>query len=194
MKNIEVGLGFMSIKIKNFKKSYRNQDVVLEDMELEQRVTILYGENGSGKSTILKAVAGLIRYEGIIESDLEIAYLCERDSVVKEITVLEYMNFFLAMEDYKKEEMVILLHLLSLEDTLNKYVHELSKGMLKKVYLFLTLILKRDCYLLDEPFGGMDKESISRMKKYIETSNKRFVISTHNKEVIEGLKGKVLTL
>ena len=55
------------IKTSNFIKKYKAKEVVIRDLLISKKVTLVVGENGSGKSTILKAIGGFINYEGNIE-------------------------------------------------------------------------------------------------------------------------------
>ena len=55
------------IKVFNFIKEYKNEVVIIKDFIIGKRITLLVGKNGSGKSTILRAIAGFIKYEGIVE-------------------------------------------------------------------------------------------------------------------------------
>jgi len=184
----------MSIQIRGVQKHYKKEVIAFQDTTIKERITILYGENGVGKSTLLKAIAGLIHYNGQIETTLSFSYLSEFDYVQKDTTILEYMNLFLTLEDYNHDELIILLRQLHLDDSVDKLLTECSKGMLKKMYFILAIVLKRDCYLLDEPFSGVDKDSTKTMIEYIKTSTKMYVISTHNKEVLALLPCEVMYL
>ena len=76
------------MKIKEFKKRYRNHVVMFKDIDTSARIIVLKGMNGSGKSTILKAINNLISFDGVIEFKGSKSYMNEhiefpRDSILK---------------------------------------------------------------------------------------------------------------
>ncbi len=157
-------------------------------------VTVLLGPNGAGKSTIMKAVIGLLRYEGeITVAGLEnkttaarrlLGYIPEMPSLYPNLTVSEHMEFLARayrLADYKPrvEE---LFRRFELTDKRKKFGDELSKGMQQKLNICLGLLPEPDMLLLDEPMIGLDPHAIKELKNTIEemrAQGKTLLVSTH---------------
>ena len=156
------------MKISNFSKQYRNINVEMKDIDSEERIIVLKGENGSGKSTVLKAMNRLISYQGDIISEGSISYMNE--------SIRFPRNY---MDQAPSDRVIRLIDQFELTDKINEKIHTLSKGMKMKLQLICTFLIERDIYLLDEPFSGLDDDSVKLLVDYIQKSNKRFVITSH---------------
>lgn len=165
------------IDIIDFKKEYSNHTVNHPSITISKRVTIIKGENGKGKSTLLKGILGIIEYKGSILHNLEIAYMPEEMRIPHHLKVNSYLELMLPRNCYIEKNRLI--QMFKMNEHKDKEIHELSKGMYLKTRLIYTLSLDKDMYILDEPFNGLDKESIHHLKKYIIESKKNFIISTH---------------
>ncbi len=157
-------------------------------------VTVLLGPNGAGKSTIMKAIIGLLRYEGeITVAGLEnktpaarrlLGYIPEMPSLYPNLTVSEHMEFLARayrLADYKSrvEE---LFRRFELTDKRKKFGDELSKGMQQKLNICLGLLPEPGMLLLDEPMIGLDPHAIKELKSVIEemrAQGKTLLVSTH---------------
>lgn len=157
----------------------------------------LLGENGSGKTTWMKMVAGLtkpargeILYEGHPidwHDKAKIAYMSTEPffyDFMRISDVGEYYEAFFDDFDRKKYEEMIRGMGLSAE----MKVRNLSSGMSAKLKLAATLARKAGLYLLDEPLNGIDykarEEIISLILEKADGEN-TFVISTHLLEEVE---------
>ena len=131
----------------------------------EGRIIGLLGPNGSGQTTLIKLIAGLltptsgeVRVDGKeigLETKKIVSYLPERTYFNESMTVSETMDYF---EDFysdfsraKAEDMLARLNV----DTTKK-LRTLSKGNKEKVQLILAMSRKAKIYFLDEPIGGVD--------------------------------------
>lgn len=166
-----------SIDIKNMTKIYMENTVHHEQISIHKRITILKGENGSGKSTLMKAILGLIHYQGSIEHRLECGYLPEKMTIPNHLKLITYLKLMLPIHRYPQMESLI--DLFDMRAHLEKEIAMLSKGMHMKCRLIYTLSLLKDIYVLDEPFNGLDDESMDKLKGYIVKHEKMFLISTH---------------
>ncbi|MBU3136335.1 ABC transporter ATP-binding protein [Clostridium gasigenes] len=136
------------------------------DLTIEKgKIIGILGPNGSGKTTFLKLIAGLIRpSEGEIKiCDNEIgyktkelvAYLPDSDFLYPWMKISEakkvYSTFF---KDFNSDKFDELLDFMKLES--NMSVKGLSKGMKEKLALALTLAREAKLIILDEPLNGVD--------------------------------------
>lgn len=161
------------LEVNNVIKKF-GRKTVLNDITLSLetgKVLGILGPNGYGKTTLLNIIAGLykstsgeVKVDGILvgyESKKIISYLQEKDYLYKWMKIEEvvsfYKDFFNDFDEVKVDE---LLGFMKLDRKLK--VRNLSKGMLEKLGLSLTLSRKSKLYILDEPISGVD--AISRDK------------------------------
>ena len=178
-----MGILFMKylIKVKNFSKKYRVEEVIIEEILISKRITLIQGKNGCGKSTILKAIAGLVSYEGVIEVNGKVSYMSEFPSFPVDLSVKEFIGSLYKISTSKTslEEVKNLYEIFKLDNKTDLLLSSLSKGMKAKVNLVQSLMEKADIYLLDEPISGLDNDGVKCLIKYLKNSMKSFVISTH---------------
>ena len=197
------------ISIRGLYKSFDNIPV-LEGIDLEickgENVVVL-GRSGSGKSVLIKIVAGLLKPDAgvvrVMEADvnilqkkelrnlrLKIGFLFQGSALFDSMTVRENIEFSL-VRCFKQmtpgevtKEIRDILNALGLENTENKMPAELSGGQKKRVGIARTLILHPEIMLYDEPTGGLDpvtsveiNELINQVQKEYNTTS---VIITHD--------------
>ena len=136
------------------------------DLSIEPgRVVGLLGPNGSGKTTFIKLVNGLLTPtagEVLIEgsrpgpaSKALVAYLPDRDFLADWMTVEQQIRFFADFyKDFDAEKAKEMLARLGIDPA--QRFKTLSKGTREKVQLILVMSRKARLYLLDEPIGGVD--------------------------------------
>lgn len=131
----------------------------------KDKITVLVGANGVGKTTLLKLISGVIKPQsGLIENYAkELFYLPQRIKYPQGITLQEYIEssfykqnwkWFLSKEERQKVCEVI--ELLELEDKRETLIDNLSSGELQKANIALGLVSGADVLLLDEPTSNMD--------------------------------------
>jgi ABC-2 type transport system ATP-binding protein len=170
------------ITIKQFSKHYKNKTIKLNDMSIGEGVTVLKGENGSGKSTLLKAIMNLIHYEGVILHNLEIGYCPEVAINISRITCQQLIDVSIKNV---YDQGVDLIKLFDIKPLLKKRFITCSKGEQQRIRLVMTLLNRRDIYLLDEPFSGLSSLYQSRFKYWIKSAKTPLVISTHQTHLDE---------
>ena len=182
-----------NIKIVDFTKSYPNKVIQIKNLSITKKVTIFVGENGSGKSTILKAISKLIKYQGTISSTYTFSYMPENPLFPVDITVEQFLyNLYNTSSnnyDYNKY-----LTKYGLINKLHSTTNTPSKGMKATLNLIQCLMRNTDVYILDEPLNGLDEESVNTLIKDIENSNKHFIISSHLEDTIKVLDKEIINL
>ena len=184
------------LKLLNIEKSYGN-NVILSNSTLEINnggIYILQGKNGSGKSTIIKIITGLIyKTSGIIEKDISISYLPDKYNMPKLMNVKKYIEHIIYMSSSNKSDE----YLLNLYQIPNKRIGELSKGNQQKLGILQTFLLDADCYILDEPLDGLDDFAKKLLKRNIIEkleANKIILMSLHNKTYFNDLKPTIFEI
>ena len=184
------------IKVSNFSKNYKVKEVVTKDFIITKNVTLIIGENGSGKSTIIKAICGFINYEGNIDINGKISYMSESPIFPVGITVNEFITRLKHISINSLNDQLIknLFKTFKIEDKLDTLISSLSKGMKAKLNLIQCLMENVDIYILDEPLSGLDKEGVYHLINYIKSSNKSYIISTHLLKDFEHISDEVIIL
>ena len=189
---------------KNFgdKKILKNINLSVEG----GRIIGLLGMNGTGKSTLIKLINGLltptagkilINGEEIGENSKKIiAYLPERTYLDKSMTVQQVVQLFRDFyADFDFEKAYRLLRDLDLDP--EQRLSHMSKGMQEKVQLVLVMSRRARLYLLDEPLGGVDPATRDYILDTILTNFEEgatVVISTHLISDIERILDQVIFL
>ena len=154
--------------------------LAVDDMSLrvdEGQIAVLLGPNGAGKSTILRCIAGLLQYDGVImignsmNKDINakriIGYVPETAALYDSLSVEEHIHFIAKayrLKDYQQyaDE---LFDRFDLSDKREKLGRELSKGMQQKVSICCGVITMPKVILFDEPMIGLDPKAIKELKK-----------------------------
>jgi ABC-2 type transport system ATP-binding protein len=177
-------------------------------------VTGYLGANGSGKSTTMKMITGLIEmdsgeifFDGIaIKNDLmtfkqRMGYVPEEPYLYTHLSGLEYLQMVAQLRNLplKSAGECIdgLLHLLALHDDRDVAISSYSKGMRQKVLLAAALIHNPDLILLDEPFSGLDVGSALVLRHLIQelaTRGKVILFSSHELETVQRICSHVVIL
>ncbi len=145
----------MNIEIKS--KCFGDK-VIFRDLSLvipDGRVTLIRGESGRGKTTLLRMIAGLDNdYTGHIDSNKAVL-LFQEDRLILNMSLIS--NMMLVTND--RERAVEVLSLLGLGNEIKSRVGSLSGGMMRRAAIARLLLLESDVYLFDEPFSGLDEET-----------------------------------
>ena len=174
------------IKIKELSKHYGNNEVLKEiNMEfLRGKVYGIVGENGAGKTTLFRCIAGLDSYNGKIISDLQplknhLGLLLTNPFFFSKITGKEYIRLLCNARD-KKNINIDQKNIFDLP--LNQYASTYSTGMKKKLAITAILLQENECFILDEPFNGVDIQSnivLTEIILKLRALNKTVLISSH---------------
>ncbi|MEG1255064.1 ABC transporter ATP-binding protein [Clostridium sp.] len=196
------------LEVTNLVKTFGSKHVLNGiDINLETgKVLGILGPNGQGKTTLLNIISGLfkptggeIKVNGIKvshETKKLVSYLQEKDYLSKWMKVKDaidfYKNFFPDFDESKAYQLLKFMNI----DT-NMKLKTLSKGMLEKVGLSLTLSRRCSLYILDEPISGVDIISRDKIINAIIDNldiNASMIITTHYVGELEKLFDEVLFL
>lgn len=194
----------MSIILTDLSKKYENNLVVNRvTMTVENgELFVLLGASGSGKSTILRMIAGLTRpNSGKIELNGKdvtnippqqrgTGFVFQNYSLFQHMTVAENVEFGLRVRKVsaaerrnRREE---LLELVGLGGLGNRYPNQLSGGQQQRVALARALAYRPAVLLLDEPFGALDVKIRSQLRKNLKEIHRRLnlttILVTHDQE------------
>lgn len=183
---------------KRYGKTIANKDLSFD--VAGGQIAILLGSNGAGKSTIIKCIAGLLRFEGeilidgLLNKSLEakriIGYIPEMPCLYPLLTVEEHLEFIARAYELKDWEAYAeeLLKRFELEDKRKKLGSELSKGMQQKVSICCGILHRPKVIIFDEPLVGLDPHAIKELKQLLLELKKQgsaLLISTHMLDSVE---------
>ncbi|MGH3330115.1 MAG: ABC transporter ATP-binding protein [Nocardioidaceae bacterium] len=154
---------------------------VLKGVDLEVRsgeMVGLVGENGSGKSTIMKIIVGLLgRDGGTVDLEGKLGYCPQIPLVWDKLTVAEHFDLFSQAygmdEDQTTRSLDELLDELQFAKYRDYRVEDLSGGTRQKLNLAISLMHDPELLLLDEPYTGFDWETYLRFWDLSENRRQR---------------------
>lgn len=210
----------IAIEFKNISKIYDKKKIVKDfnlAIEKGEFVTII-GSSGSGKTTILKMINGLImpesgsifvdgkdiKNENLINVRRNIGYSIQGSVLFPHMTVeknISYVPNLLNKRDKEKTKKAILkwMEIVGLDkEMLKRYPHELSGGQQQRVGIARSLAASPDILLMDEPFGAVDEITRGQLQEEIERIHKKTNITiafvTHDIAEALRLGTKVLVM
>ena len=200
------------IEVENLSFSYgRRKSKVLEDfsMKLDKgSVYGLLGKNGTGKSTLLYLMAGLLRpqtgivlYKGVdvkkrYPDTLQDMFLVPEEFALPNVSLKQYVKLNAPFYPNFSDE---LLNACLRDFDMNEDIHlgELSMGQKKKAFMCFALATNTSLLMMDEPTNGLDIPSKSQFRKVIASGmsdDKAVIISTHQVRDIDSLLDHVLII
>ncbi len=209
------------IKFKNVTKTYSPSTTVLHDVSFEiekgEFVSIV-GKSGAGKSTLIKLLLGFevptsgeVYFQNININEINTADLQNIRRKIGSIfqdyrlfygkTVYENVAYILEVEGKENEEInrevPKILDLIGLSDKMNNFPNELSGGEQQRLAIARALVNQPEVIIADEPTGNLDPyntyEVISLLEK-LNKAGKTVILSTHDREIINKLGRRVITL
>ena len=167
------------------------------------QLVVLAGENGSGKSLLMKIIAGLERpSSGTVETSDPVALVFQdADAQILADTVIEDVRFSLRNKKLRKEESLAkarqALSQVGLSEKENSPSHLLSGGEKRRLAIASALALDRHTLIFDEPYSNLDYGGVKSVNSLIEElKGKGFtiVILTHELEKCLGLADRFMVL
>lgn len=209
------------IKFNKVDKVYSDGIPIFQDISFEIKngeFVSIVGKSGAGKTTLLYLILGLelatygdVFFDGINlkeansakiqEIRRKIGVIHQDYKLLPKKTVYENVAYVMEVEGKENEEIERevpkVLEVIGLEHKMNSFPHELSGGEKQRLAIARALVNQPEIIIADEPTGNLDPyntyEVISLLRK-INESGKTIILATHDREVINKLGKRVITL
>ncbi len=187
---------------------------ILENINFEVgvgEIVTLLGQSGCGKTTILRAIAGLQwEHEGYIcinnacvsskdtfVQNRKIGYIFQDYALFPHLNVSENIGFslFALSKDEREKKIDLLLKRFNLEEHKLKQIHQLSGGQQQRVAIARAMANDPEILLLDEPFANLDEglryKTKMWLKDLIKKNNLSAILVTHDKQEALSISDKI---
>jgi len=211
------------ISIRELQKSFGEHDVLKGiDLDLHKGENlVVMGRSGSGKSVLIKIIAGLIladsgtvkvfdkdinriNHKDLTELRLKIGFLFQGNALYDSMTIRENLEFPLIRNkrtipvDEIDKAVQDVLKAVGLPDSAEKYPEELSGGQQKRIGIARTLILKPEIIFYDEPTAGLDPITSGEMNDLMNDVRHQFntssIIITHDLTCAKAVGDRIFML
>ena len=207
------------ITFSHIHKNYNGKEIIADfNLTIESGTFLtIIGTSGSGKTTVLKMINGLVLPDkgeiyidgkNILEEDLialrrNIGYVIQGNILFPHLTVAENIAYVLHLKNYSKTDITHIvtekLQQVNLDPELaNRFPHQLSGGQQQRVGIARALAASPSIILMDEPFGALDiitRQQLQRELKVLhQLSGATIVFVTHDIAEALTLGTKVLVL
>lgn len=202
----------MQIKVQNLSKVFRGVAVLSGiDMELKSgNIYGIVGKNGSGKTMLLRAIAGLIvPTEGTICVDgqqlhRDISFppgtgiLIEKPEFLGHLTAMQNLEYLAEIQGkITRETIADYMRLFDLDPDSKKVVRKFSQGMKQKVGIIQAIMENQQLLILDEPFNALDEKTVTLLRGLLlryKEEGRLIILTSHHKEDIESLCDQTYTI
>lgn len=198
------------IKVENLNKAFKN-NTVLKGIDLSVQhpgITAILGPNGSGKTTIIKSILGMVipdegkitvageSIKGQYDFRKKVGYLPQIAQFPENLKVKELITL---IQDIRGEQghAEDLLEQFNLKPVLNHKLRNLSGGTKQKVNIVICLMFDPKYIILDEPTAGLDPISLITLKDLIleeKRKGKIIILTTHIMQLVEELADELVFL
>lgn len=205
-------------------KKYFGANKVLDGVDLDlgkNENLVVLGRSGSGKSVLIKCIIGLLTpdegrievfgkdilsldHEALDKMRIRIGFLFQSNALYDSMTVRENLEFPMRRhsidlsEDAARQRIEEVLDNVGLLHTIDMMPSELSGGMMKRIALARTMILKPDIILYDEPTAGLDpvtgKEITTLIMDIKRKYNTAAIIISHDMKCVKATADKIILL
>ncbi len=209
------------IKFQNVTKIYPNETVVLQDISFEIKkgeFVSIVGKSGAGKTTLIRMILGLeeptygsvffngqniqdMKKDALQEVRRKIGSVYQDYKLLPGKTVYENVSYIMEVEGKSNEEIEQqvpkILEIIGLQEKVNNFPHELSGGEQQRLAIARALVNHPDVIIADEPTGNLDPYNtyeVMMLLEKINKSGKTVILSTHDREIINKLRKRVITI
>ncbi len=202
------------LEIKNLTKIYKGGKRAVDNLSLCVEAGDIYGfigHNGAGKSTTIKAVTGVLDFEGgdifidghsvkhePLECKKVTAYIPDNPELYEHLNGIQYLNFlgdvFGVPQEVRTQKIQKYAQIFEITAALGDLISSYSHGMKQKLAIIGALLHSPKLLVLDEPFVGLDPKASFEVKKIMRElcdGGAAVFFSTHVLEVAEKLCDKI---
>lgn len=194
----------MSIELKGISKAFRQKKLFdpLHVSFYAGACHCIMGENGTGKTTLLKILAGLEKADtGTFHSTGDCTFAGSNPYMLRG-NVLDNLMFPMTLkrnkDKYTQKDAIRMLEKLGLEQLMDQDASTLSAGEKQKVALGRALVWQPDVLLLDEPTANIDRYMIENIETilldYVADPKHTLIIVSHDFEQVKRISGTLWTL
>lgn len=186
------------IRLANITAGYTSAPHVLDNLSfsfLENGTYALMGTSGIGKTTLLRVMAGLTPLtSGTVEGvfDKRTVMLFQEDRLLPWYTVLD--NVLLGMEHPDRTKATAILRALDIGDSGAHLPGRLSGGMQRRAALARAIGYGASILLMDEPFAGVDEQTVKRIAPYVQASAPFILFTTHAASEAQAMDATIVEL
>tara|TARA_B100001029_G_scaffold89110_1_gene73130 strand:+ start:587 stop:1168 length:582 start_codon:yes stop_codon:yes gene_type:complete len=177
--------------LKTANLSYKFDDkYIFSDLSFDmsnQGIYKLVGDNGSGKSSLLKILSGIYKnYEGELSLNTKkgIFYSGHKTALKNSLSVIENIYYDIRLPKISLNQIYPVLRDLELENYADVQSSHLSEGQKRKISLISFILSAADLYFLDEPFNNLDQKTSKLLKEIFENkinSGAKIIFSSHDR-------------
>lgn len=184
------------VQINDLTKKY-GKKIILQNINLtidNTKYNIIKGYNGCGKSTFVKCIMNLVKYEGNIINNNTICYVPEKIYLPPFMKVID---FLMLINKVDKEKIIEYLQKFHIDEYFDKYINKLSLGTKQKVMLITSLLKDVDMYIFDEPLNGLDEQSVNTFLeelKILKKKHKIILIVMHDEARLKLRNKKIINI
>jgi len=206
------------LRIENLKKSF-GENVVLKDISMsvnEKEVVVIMGPSGTGKSTLLRSINFLERYDSgkiffkgqlltaepsvVRAARMKMAFVSQSYNLFPHMNALKNVMYPLVKirkigKDRSKEIATLWLKRVGLGEKLNSYPSQLSGGQQQRVAIARAMAMEPDLILFDEPTSALDPEmtvEVLNVMKELASKGVTMIIVTHEMRFAREVSDRIL--
>ena len=190
------------VELKNIEKNYTNFDLKINLKINKGEIFGLIGQSGSGKSTILRIIQGILKAdkgEINIAKNTEVAYIFQEFNLLYNKNVFDNVALPLILKKkFSTEKVKEVLKFVGLSDRKESFIASLSGGERQRVAIARALVSNPQLLLCDEVTASLDKSVKDEILDLFEEINKKYgttiLVVTHELEVVKRLCSRVAVI
>src|SRR3989339_551485 len=192
----------VSIRFENVTFGYKSENPLLKEacfsVREDAKLTLM-GQNGAGKSTILKLITGELKPDkGLIHFSKEAIIVATKQVMAREdlqCTVRKYFSHAFEEIPHNLDKRIDdVLKVVNFKTDLESVVGELSGGQQARLLLAYALIQQPDILLLDEPTNNLDRDGIDQLTMFLIMYPKTVLVISHDADFLNSFTEGVLHL